>query len=94
MLESIDIHIPESPRSDLAGSPPALNPATLALLDDFLSNKAEEERRFQRLIADREARQVAGLQMGGNTGASHGNMVSVDEYRLAFGEDWQLSQFW
>ncbi|KAF9446783.1 hypothetical protein P691DRAFT_761334 [Macrolepiota fuliginosa MF-IS2] len=84
-----------SPRSDLSGSPPSLNPATLALLDDFLSSKAEEEQRFQQLMADREAGHVAGLQADGSTGIrGEKDIMDVDEYRLAFSEDWQLSQFW
>lgn len=92
MHDIIDIPIPDSPRSDFSGSPPSLNPATLALLDDFLSSKAEEERRFQQLMAERDMEGVTALQ---DTSATRDKaMMSVDEYRLAFGEDWQLSQFW
>ncbi|KAF5355864.1 hypothetical protein D9756_004336 [Leucocoprinus leucothites] len=96
MPESIDIPALDSPRSDsLSGSPPTLNTATLALLDEFFSSKAEEERKFQQLMADQEARQIAGLQSDqGDEGDEEKPMMSVDEYRAAFGEDWQLSQFW
>ncbi|KAJ3572312.1 hypothetical protein NP233_g3155 [Leucocoprinus birnbaumii] len=96
MSESIDIPTrSDSPSSDISGSPPALNAATLALLDQFLSNKAEEEQRFQQLMADQEARQIAGLQSDDDDATSNEKpMMSVDEYRAAFGEDWQLSQFW
>jgi hypothetical protein len=90
MPEYIDIRVPDSPRSDWSCSPPSLNPSTLALLDDFLSNKADEERRLQELMAEQEARQIAGLQPNGDLmeGAEEKPMMSVDEYRRAFREDW------
>lgn len=91
------LDIPESPRSTcssfsgISGSPPSLDPSTLALLDSFLSSKAEEEKRFNDL-AEQAAARVASLAL--NLGEDDPPMMSVDEYRLAFGEDWQLSQFW
>ncbi|KXN86155.1 hypothetical protein AN958_10457 [Leucoagaricus sp. SymC.cos] len=46
-------------------------------------------------MADREAGQIAGLQGGEGIAETQVKpMMNVDEYRLAFGENWQLSQFW
>ncbi|KAJ7671857.1 hypothetical protein B0H17DRAFT_1335405 [Mycena rosella] len=76
------IRAPPSPLSTvstMSSSPPALDPNTLALLDSFIASKTEEERRFNELAEQAAARKP---------------MITVDEYRLAFGEDWQLSQFW
>jgi hypothetical protein len=94
------LHAPESPRSTfsslsgLSSSPPKLDPSTLALLDSFLLSKAEEERRFTELSEQAAARVASlALEMETDEGADK-QMMSVDEYRLAFGEDWQLSQFW
>lgn len=96
------MHIPESPRSTfsgLSGSPPKLDLNTIALLDSFLSTKAEEERRFNEL-AEQAAAHVAGLALDAHTDEEEVKemvekpMISVEEYRLVFGEDWQLSQFW
>lgn len=89
---------PESTFSNLSSSPPKLDPNTLALLDSFFSNKADEERRFNEL-AEQAAAHVAGLALDPDLDADAEAetlkpMMSVDEYRLAFGEDWQLSQFW
>ncbi|KAG6844591.1 hypothetical protein H0H87_005607 [Tephrocybe sp. NHM501043] len=91
-------HISESPRStstfsNFSSSPPKLASDTLALLDSFLSSKAEEEKRFNDL-AEQAAARVAGLALKGHVEDADPPMMSVDEYRLAFGEDWQLSQFW
>lgn len=92
------LRIPESPRSTtssfsgLSGSPPSLDPNTLALLESFLSSKEEEERRFNEL-AEQAAARVAALALNMHV-EDDPPMMSVDEYRLAFGEDWQLSQFW
>ena len=50
---------PGSPSSSRSSSPPLeLDPATLAILGSFLSEKADEERRFQEL-AQSEAGQSA-----------------------------------
>jgi len=62
MPEAIDIGAQDSPCSNLSGSPPVFNPATLALLGDFLADMSDEEQRFQQLIAEQEAGEVAGLQ--------------------------------
>ncbi|KAJ7020228.1 putative N6-adenine methyltransferase-domain-containing protein [Mycena alexandri] len=96
---SIRIPVPPSPQSTssaLSGSPPALDPTTLALLTSFIAAKTEEERRFNEL-AEQAAARVAGLALELDSEDSEVDdkpMISVDEYRLAFGEDWQLSQFW
>ncbi|KAG5651765.1 hypothetical protein H0H81_007547 [Sphagnurus paluster] len=93
--------LPASPRStasfssfsEFSGSPPKLASDTLALLESFLSSKAEEEKRFDDLAAQAAAR-VASLALNVHIEEPDPPMMSVDEYRLAFGEDWQLSQFW
>ncbi|KAG6809063.1 hypothetical protein H0H93_016147, partial [Arthromyces matolae] len=90
--------IPRSPRSvspssSVSGSPPTLSSDTLALLQDFLTTRAEEEKRFNDL-ADQAAARAETLAVNGDLEESDPPMMSVDEYRLAFGEDWQLSQFW
>ncbi|PPQ69233.1 hypothetical protein CVT25_006950 [Psilocybe cyanescens] len=79
--------------SDVSGSPPRLDPNTLSLLDSYFSEKAEAERRFQELAAERAAAQIAGLALHDEPEADK-PMVSVADFKLAFGEDWQLSQFW
>ncbi|PPQ63544.1 hypothetical protein CVT24_004774 [Panaeolus cyanescens] len=82
--------LPESPRSvltDLSGSPPKLDPDTMALLDSFFKEKAEEERRFAEIAAERAALAAARAD-------EMKPIISPEEFRLAFGEQWQLSQFW
>lgn len=93
--------IPDSPHSSslslsFSSSSPILDSSTLALLDAFLLAKADEEQRFHDLAAEQAAARVAGLALEGIPVPDSGEkpMLSVDEYRLAFGEDWQLSQFW
>lgn len=96
------MYAPESPQSSFSGlssSPPKLDLNTIALLDSFLSTKAEEERLFNEL-AEQAAARIAGLALDahadeeGVVEEGEKPMISVDEYRLVFGEDWQLSQFW
>ncbi|KIY69124.1 hypothetical protein CYLTODRAFT_242898 [Cylindrobasidium torrendii FP15055 ss-10] len=69
-----------SPASDTSDSL-QLDPSTLALLDSFLASKSDAQQRY------------AELEQAAN-GHEEKPMMSVDEYRAAFGEDWQLSQFW
>ena len=95
------MQFPDSPRStssffsDLSGSPPKLDPNTLALLDAFFNEKADEERRFNEIASESAAAQIAGLALEvDNCERGEKPMVSVADFRLAFGEDWQLSQFW
>ncbi|KAJ6474469.1 putative N6-adenine methyltransferase-domain-containing protein [Mycena vitilis] len=96
---SVAIPIPPSPEStssSLSGSPPALDPSTLALLNSFIASKTEEEQRFKELAEEAAAR-VAGLSLEldvDDEGTPEKPMISVDEYRSVFSEDWQLSQFW
>ncbi|KAF8887814.1 putative N6-adenine methyltransferase-domain-containing protein [Infundibulicybe gibba] len=78
--------------SSSTSSSPALNPNTLALLDSFLSSKAEEEQRFTEL-SDATAGLTLGYGLDGDGPEKVKAMMSVEDYRLAFGEDWQLSQF-
>ena len=89
------MHFPESPRSfftDLSGSPPKLDPNTISILDSFFNEKADEERRFNEIASEKAAAQIAGLAL--EVDEEEKPMVSVADFRLAFGEDWQLSQFW
>lgn len=96
---SVPIPAPPSPQSvssSLSGSPPALDPSTLALLNSFIATKTDEERRFNELAEEAAAR-VAGLSLEADDEdeeSSEKPMMSVDEYRSVFSEDWQLSQFW
>lgn len=78
-----------------SGSPTIyLASSTIAILDNFLKEKAEEQRLFREL--EEKALQSnlddtvpdPDPQVGGKRG------ISVDEFRAAFAEDWQLSQFW
>ncbi|KAJ6620152.1 putative N6-adenine methyltransferase-domain-containing protein [Mycena sp. CBHHK59/15] len=86
-----------SPSSSRSSSPLDLDPSTLALLDSFIASKTDEERRFNELMEQASAR-LAGIDLEFDDTDTPGEiekpMMSVDEYRLAFGEDWQLSQFW
>ena len=97
------MQLPESPRStssffsDTSGSPPKLDPNTLALLDAFFNEKADQERRFNEIASENAAAQIAGLALEVDDDCEKKEekpMVSVADFRLAFGEDWQLSQFW
>ncbi|KAF8972509.1 hypothetical protein BDZ97DRAFT_838359 [Flammula alnicola] len=93
------MRFPDSPRSsskfsDVSGSPPKLDPNTLALLDNYFTEKAEEERLFREIAAERAAALIAGLALEDDKPEEEKPMVSVADFRLAFGEDWQLSQFW
>ncbi|TRM62433.1 putative N6-adenine methyltransferase-domain-containing protein [Schizophyllum amplum] len=79
--------------SSSGSSSPALDSNTLALLDDFFSAKAEEEQRFSDLVCATHDLDVDDDEHDRKPSAP-ARMMSVDEYRIAFGEDWQLSQFW
>ncbi|KAF5385611.1 hypothetical protein D9757_006805 [Collybiopsis confluens] len=78
-----------------SGSPPTLNPSTLSILDSFLSSKLEQEQLFNS-ISSPAASALAGLTLDDDDDAEGGEqrMISLDEYKSAFSEDWQLSQFW
>lgn len=66
-----------SPSSSRSSSPPlTLDPATQALLDSFLSEKAEEEKRFRELAEKAE----------GEDDDEEEVMMNVDEYRQVIGE--------
>lgn len=101
MTDSVDIPArsgsPDSSTSQASGSPPLqLDPSTLALLDSFYSERDEAEKKFQEL---EEAAHARLLKAQAGEDANEENepekeMMSVDEFRALFGEDWQLSQFW
>jgi EEF1A lysine methyltransferase 1 len=76
------IDSPRSVSSDLSDIP-VLDPSTLAVLDSFLSEKATEKALLDEIISNSYEPEV-----------STNSMMSVDEYRRVFGEDWKLSQFW
>jgi hypothetical protein len=61
------------------------------MLDSFLAEKAEEERLFREL--EEQALQGELNHSARDLAVGKGG-ISVDEFRTAFAEDWQLSQFW
>ncbi|KAL0578838.1 Protein-lysine N-methyltransferase efm5 [Marasmius crinis-equi] len=91
---------PESPRSTystLSGSPPALDPSTLSILNSFISSRDQERALFNQLAEQTALTHGIGVEASPedvNEEEIAKPMLSVDEYRVAFGEDWQLSQFW
>jgi len=87
---------PSSSRSrSRSGSPPlALDPATLALLNNFYSERTRAEDEFAVLEAKAQARLEHAAGPGGDGDGPAEERMSVDEFRRLFGEDWQLSQFW
>ena len=56
------------------------------------NEKAVEERHFNKIASERATAQIAGLAL--QVDHEDKPMASVADFRLAFGEDWQLSQFW
>ncbi|KAJ2922382.1 hypothetical protein H1R20_g14715, partial [Candolleomyces eurysporus] len=85
-----------SPDLNLSESPPKLDPSVLALLNQFITEREDEERRFKALEAEHVAATIAGV-IGAGPDEEKGTdipIVSLAEYKKAFGEDWQLSQFW
>lgn len=89
-----------SPPSSRSSSPPlALDPNTLALLNSFYAQREEAEAQFAELEQKAEARLRAAQEERAADEAGDGEkveeeMMTVDEFRKLFGEDWQLSQFW
>ena len=78
----------------MSGSPEIhLASSTIAMLDSFLAEKAEEERLFREL--EEQALQGELDYAARDPAVEDGKRgISVDEFRTAFAEDWQLSQFW
>jgi hypothetical protein len=80
-----------SPRSvsSRSSSPPlTLDPSTLALLDSFLKDKAEEEEKFAQLAKrSLNLEGQEGVEGGEGLGEDAGEekMMSVDEFRNVFG---------
>ncbi|KAM0786830.1 hypothetical protein ACM66B_002259 [Microbotryomycetes sp. NB124-2] len=92
-----------------SGSPPLqLDPSTLAILNSFLTEKTEAEEKFRKLEEQAHARLVkqqgeqhhqtesgaTAADAADDDGGAQDPMMTVDEFRTMFGEDWQLSQFW
>jgi len=74
-----------------------LNPDTLALLDDFFATKAANQERFENIAAAVSSANAAGVDVEDDGDQCHQAarpMISVPDFSIAFGEDWQLSQFW
>ncbi|GAA5879639.1 hypothetical protein JCM1840_000597 [Sporobolomyces johnsonii] len=100
----LNISAPDSPKSDRSSSPPPqLDPSTLALLTSFYQEREQAEQQFRELEEKAHKRMLkTKMAEGGEAadGADEGKegeedrMMSVDEFRSLFGEDWQLSQFW
>ncbi|KAL1667221.1 putative N6-adenine methyltransferase-domain-containing protein [Schizophyllum commune] len=95
-----ELRDPPSPTTTCSSSPPTLDTSTLALLDDFLSTKAQEEARLNELalatasLTTSDDEDAEGEDDSAPATPPKPKMMSVDEYQAAFGEDWQLSQFW
>lgn len=67
---------------------------TIAMLDSFLTEKAAEQSLFREL-EERALHEDNELDPSEGSSTSTGKRgLSVDEFRTAFAEDWQLSQFW
>lgn len=82
-----------TPRSDSDSSELHLGASTIAMLDSFLAQKAEEQRLFEHFEA--QALQLEGGSDDSDAAAgSNKSGITVDEFKTAFTEDWQLSQFW
>lgn len=96
-------------REDREDSPPlALDPSTLALLNSFYQEREQAEQEFRDLEekAHKRMLKAKGLDEGQDkkdvddqtssleNGDEEDKMMSVDEFRKLFQEDWQLSQFW
>ncbi|KAF7971350.1 hypothetical protein HWV62_21370 [Athelia sp. TMB] len=99
---AISVSTSSDPSTPTSGSPSTsrsespelqLGASTLALLNSFFAEKDEERRLFEQFEAH-------ALQLNGSfdvpdavTGVNKPGLT-VDEFRKAFSEDWQLSQFW
>ncbi|GAA5986296.1 hypothetical protein JCM5350_002973 [Sporobolomyces pararoseus] len=97
-----------SPTSSVSGSPPPqLDPSTLALLNSFYQEREQQEQEFRELeekahkrLLRAKGEQVETVDQDQDettqiaTTEEQDKMMSVDEFRKLFQEDWQLSQFW
>ncbi|WFD30524.1 Protein-lysine N-methyltransferase efm5 [Malassezia sp. CBS 17886] len=69
-------------------SPPLELPAsTLQILNDFYNEQADEAARLNELAS-------LAVDVADHARGTARIVVSVDEFRTTFGEQWQLSQFW
>ncbi|KAI5474610.1 N(6)-adenine-specific DNA methyltransferase [Pseudohyphozyma bogoriensis] len=84
---------PRSVATDSTGSPITLDLSTLAILDQFNRERDEAERAFQALSEKAQAR-LDRQARGEEEEEEEEAMIDVDTFRRAYGEDWQLSQFW
>ncbi|GAA6009170.1 hypothetical protein JCM11491_005779 [Sporobolomyces phaffii] len=109
---SAPIEVPNASASDRAsppgsesGSPLALDPSTLALLNTFYQEREQAEQEFRELEdkAHKRLLRAKGLDAAESAGDVDPStptdddddaMMTVDEFRKLFQEDWQLSQFW
>lgn len=94
---------PSDDRED--SPPPALDPSTLALLNSFYQEREQAEQEFRdleekahkRMLKAKEAEQDGRDQDVDQKTSGEDDedkMMTVDEFRKLFQEDWQLSQFW
>jgi len=96
-----------SPSSSSSSPPPALDPSTLALLNSFYQEREQAEQEFRQLEEKAHKRLLKAQNLDGNesirdqddqdqtsTAEEEDKMMTVDEFRKLFQEDWQLSQFW
>ncbi|GAA5942634.1 protein-lysine N-methyltransferase [Sporobolomyces koalae] len=90
--------------------PPALDPSTLALLNSFYQEREQTEQQFRDLEEKAHKRMLKAQRINAGESKQDQDdlesrepdevdpeddkMMSVDEFRKLFQEDWQLSQFW
>ncbi|GAA5954142.1 hypothetical protein JCM3765_005302 [Sporobolomyces pararoseus] len=93
-----------STSDDESGSsspPPQLDPSTLALLNSFYQEREQQEQEFREL-EEKAHKRLLKTQQESETQTTEGEteeeeedkMMSIEEFRKLFQEDWQLSQFW
>jgi len=109
MSAPIDLPQPAaSDSSSPSGSPLALDPSTLALLSNFYQEREQAEQEFRDLEEKAHKRLLKAKGVEGEDGeqgldqdekfesveGGEDKMMTVDQFRKLFQEDWQLSQFW
>lgn len=80
--------------SSRSSSPLALDPNTLALLNNFYSERTQLEEEYAALERKAQERLDQAKAADGEDEGEERERMGVEEFRRLFGEDWQLSQFW